>query len=419
MISRCTNCAAKLVFDPKTQKLSCERCGSQFNPQDFNVPDSDPVWDKQPSSLNEILGTDSEEYMDCYVYTCSSCGGEIIINGKEASTQCIYCGNPSVIFSRIARRKKPTYILPFKTTREYALDNIRSELKKGLFVPKQLKNFKADDVRGIYIPYWLVNVDHYGAVIVKSPVLGEPYVSPYGWSPNEGYRQVSDGLHERAGSMKIVNFPVEASKVLSNDSSIRLEPFGLQALKPFDEDYLLGFYSDIPDITYGELKRVIQNRACVLFDEAVMDRVEEVGEADKKEIIDERHSTAIDYHSIRCAMLPVWFVTYDYDGKHNTILVNGQTGKVVGGFPWNKKLFFSLLFASGILFSGITFFAFDRIGVDLLHLTGGVVWALAIASCVAIISILSVGIANIRSVSKSLDLTQSGSMFNFVKKRQG
>ena len=144
--------------------------------------------------------------MDCYVYSCSSCGGEIIINGKEASTQCIYCGNPSVIFSRIARRKKPTYILPFKTTREYALDNIRSELKKGLFVPKQLKNFKADDVRGIYIPYWLVNVDHYGAVIVKSPVLGEPYVSPYGWSPNEGYRQVSDGLHERAGRMKIVNF---------------------------------------------------------------------------------------------------------------------------------------------------------------------------------------------------------------------
>ena len=398
MISRCSNCAAKLVFDPKTQKLTCERCGSQFKPQDFNVPESDPVWDKQPSSMNEVLGTDSQDYMDCYVYSCSSCGGEIIINGKEASTQCIFCGNPAVIFSRIARRKKPSYILPFKTTRESALDNVRDELKKGLFVPKQLKDLKADDVRGIYIPYWLVNCEHQGDVVVESrSYFGKNNTAYYG----------------RAGRMKIVNLPVEASRMLDNDSSLRLEPYGLQALKPFDEDYLLGFYSDIPDITFGELKDVVQKRADALFNEAAVDN------AKGTEIYKERHSTAIDYHSLTYVMLPAWFITYGYKGKLNTILVNGQTGKVVGGIPWNKKLFYSLLVASGILLSVLNYFILTGFGTALVNIIWGNPLMSLILLFTGIISMFSFGIATIRKAGRSLDLTQSGSIFNYVKKRQG
>ena len=399
MITRCKNCAAKLVFDPKTQKLTCDKCGSQFKPEDFSVPGNDPVWDKKPSSMNEILGTDSQDYMDCYVYTCSSCGGEIIINGKEASTQCIYCGNPAVVFSRIARRKKPSFILPFKTTREYALENVRSKLEKGLFVPKLLKNFKAEDVRGIYIPYWLVNCDHQGSVVVEcKSYFGKKSSSPY---------------HGRAGKMKIVNLPVEASTMLADDSSSRLEPYGLQALKPFDEDYLLGFYSDIPDITYGELKTVVQKRANALFNEAAMDN------AKGNCIYDERHSTAVDYHSLKCVMLPAWFITYDYKGKRNTILVNGQTGKVVGGIPWNKKLFYSLLFATGILLSVLNYFILTGFGTALVNLVWGNPLMTMILIWTAIISMLSFGITTIRKASRSLDLTQSDSIFNFVKKRQG
>ena len=65
-------------------------------------------------------GTDSEEFMDCYVYSCGSCGGEVIINGSEASTKCIYCGNSTVIFNRISRQKRPKYIIPFIITKEEA-----------------------------------------------------------------------------------------------------------------------------------------------------------------------------------------------------------------------------------------------------------------------------------------------------------
>ncbi len=401
MIARCSNCAGRLVFDPETQRLVCDKCGSRFKPEEFNISDNDPVWDKRPSSMNEILGTDSEEYMDCYVYTCSSCGGEIIINGKEASTQCIYCGNPSVIFSRIARRKKPAYILPFKNTREDALDNVRTVLKKGIFVPKKLKDFKADDVRGIYIPFWLVNCEHYGVAVVER--------KSYGSKSGPSY-------HGRAGRMKIINLPVEASKMLADDSSMRLEPFGLQAMKPFDEDYLLGFYSDIPDITYGELKNVVEKRADALFDEAALDSI---NGSSGKEIFTEKHSTAVDYHTIRGVMLPAWFITYDYKGRHNTLLVNGQTGKVIGGIPWNKKLFISLLLASGILLSGMSYIVLNSFASELFSLKEGNPLVMMIGAAIGVAFILSFGIALLRKICRSIDLTQSGMMFNFVKKRQG
>lgn len=394
MITRCRNCANQLVFDPGTQKLVCDRCGCSFKPEDFNISADDPVWDKQPVSMNDVLGTDSKEYMDCYVYTCSSCGGEVIINGKEVSTKCIYCGNSTVVFSRIARRRKPAYILPFKQSRETALEYVRDELKHGFFVPKQLKHFKAEDVRGIYIPYWLVNCKHHGAAVVKhKSYAGELYSTYYG----------------KTGKMNIVNLPIEASKMFTDDSSVRLEPFGLQALKPFDEDYLLGFYSDIPDITYGELKNAVQKRADALFNEAAMDSEKE--SLSENEIFDERHSTAIDYQSLRCVMLPAWFITYDYEGKHNTILVNGQTGKVIGGIPWNKKWFILLFLATGILLSGISYFL--KLWALLIYPVLGIIL------CAVVITLLSIGIATLRKICKSLELTQSGSMFNFVKKRQG
>ena len=65
---------------------------------------------------------EDEKYMDCYVYSCSECGGEIIVNGTEASTTCVYCGNPNVVFNRNARQKCPEYVLSFSVTKEQAIE---------------------------------------------------------------------------------------------------------------------------------------------------------------------------------------------------------------------------------------------------------------------------------------------------------
>ncbi|MBR2821895.1 MAG: TFIIB-type zinc ribbon-containing protein [Clostridiales bacterium] len=406
MVTNCRNCAGRLVFDPSSQKLVCESCGSMFKPEEFDISEKEELLDQKAVSMNQIQGTDDKDFMDCYVYTCASCGGEIIINGTEASTACIYCGNPAVVFSRIARHKRPQYVIPFKITKEEAVKIVRERFWQGRFIPKEIKNFKADNVRGIYIPYWIIDCDHKAAVVVKGQV-----------SSGKSSRTEYFG---RAGRLKLRDFPLDASKMLSDASSQRLEPFNLRVMKPFDEDYLLGFYSNISDITYGHLRNAASIRCEAYFNEAAL---KDVSGASRKSIYTSKSQTSIDYNNVRYAMLPAWFVTYEFKGKHNTILVNGQTGKIVCGVPWNKVKFFALLILTGIALTVVSYFILNPILNALFASSSGRSSSnsngkLVAAVVMGAISLFTIGIRKIVKVIKSIELTQAYSIFNFVKKRQ-
>lgn len=408
MFYYCKNCAGQLVFDPGTQRMLCAHCGADFSTIEVGVSDSDPIVNNRPESFNEINGIDSKEFMDCYVYTCSSCGGEIIINGSEASTKCIYCGNSSVVFSRISRHKRPHGIIPFKISQDDAVELISERFKKGIFVPKDLKNFKANNVRGIYIPYWIINCRDYGYVTVKGQVKQgkHTYTKYYG----------------RAGKMLLKNIPLDASQLLSDESSSRLEPYDFTQIREFNEDFLLGFYSNISDVNYADLRYAAMNRSREYFEQAVLQNIPK--KASSKKIYDSHHAVTIDYEGMTYAMLPAWFVTYEYKGKHNTIIVNGQTGKIVCGIPWNQGLFYSLLFISGILLSVVSYLLLSPMA-SLLFSTGksssssdSIVYLTSFILAGAI-AMFSIGIRKLVKTVKSIKLTQSQSIFNFAKKRQG
>ena len=405
MATLCKNCSHALVFDPSSQKLVCSSCGSSFKPEEIEAESKEYRQDLKAESMESVYGENDGKYMDCYVYTCSECGGEIIINGSEASTTCVYCGNPNVVFSRIARQKCPEYVLPFTITKEKAISLVREQLKKGIFVPREIKNFSIECVRGIYIPYWVVNADFADAVVVKGQVKqGKNSVTRY---------------FGRAGTMKINNLPIDASKALSDESSSRLEPFSMTRLKRFDEDYLAGFYSNVSDVTYSDLRWAVLKRANEFFEEEAIDDVS----ASSKKVIKTNPSLKLDNDMIY-AMLPAWFISFKYKGKHNTILVNGDTGKVICGLPWNKILFYSLLIGLGILVSVGAFFVF-KYTLPFLMTSGrssssnngrGKLIAFLVAG---IIALFSTGISKVVKVIKNINLTQDRDMFNFMKKRQG
>ena len=121
MASSCKNCGATLVFHPDSQLLVCEYCNSSFRPEEIETEQKASVEEQQAVSMNEAYGTEDEKLLDCYIYTCNHCGGEIIINGTEASTKCIYCGNSAVVFSRISKQRRPDVVLPFTVTKEKAI----------------------------------------------------------------------------------------------------------------------------------------------------------------------------------------------------------------------------------------------------------------------------------------------------------
>jgi hypothetical protein len=206
--------------------------------------------------------------------------------------------------------------------------------------------------------------------------------------------------------------------MVSDESTARLEPFSMTRLKNFDEDYLAGFYSNVTDITYSDLRSSALKKAEEYFeDEAIHDC-----HVDNPKIIRAYPSIKLN-NDLIYAMLPAWFISFKYKGKHHTILINGDTGKVVCGIPWNKILFYSLLIGLGILTTVAAFFAF-RYTLPLVlaagrSRSGSNSGKLIAYLVVGIIALFTTGIRKVVKVVKNIKLTQDRDTFNFMKKRQG
>ncbi len=426
MATLCKNCAAPLVFDPATQRVVCRSCGSSFTAEEVESVAKAFAEDKHAVDANEVYGIKDEEddlsfdeikeeFIDCYIYTCSSCGGEIIINGTDVSTKCIYCGSATVIFDRISKSKAPEFIMPFQITKEKAVELIQKRFSKGLFIPKAVKHFELSAVHGIYVPYWLVDARHAEATMYSARFKKNRY----------SYETRYFG---RSGHIVVQNLPVDGSQMLSPKITQRLEPFDFSDLKNFDEDYLLGFYSNTSDITNVQLDEIVAKRCHEEFD---FEAKKTFGGSDKR-IAGTRQMQMIN-RDVRYAMLPVWFVTYKYRGFSNTVLVNGQTGKVVCGAPWNEKLFWFLTVMLSIVLAALYFcvlkfwllpghFGSTRASSSYRSMNDSSQSDLRnfiLATIVLLtITLFTTGYRILSKAVKQLRLSQSASLFFFTKKRQ-
>lgn len=381
----CSNCSGKLIFNPASQKLDCVSCGSKFRPEDVEDKDA-------------RLHT---KYYNTRVYTCSHCGAEVITSDSEASTFCVYCGNPAIVFSRISEEYMPDGLIPFKVTKEEAIRNISANFMKNPFVPQEIKSkVTADNLRGIYVPYWIINAEYTEADLISGDVK----------RGKTTYRE----HFSRAGDVELQNVPIDGSRMLNDDVSRKLEPFYLEDSTAFDEDYLNGFYSNTSDLSYFDLKKSAAGRCHKLFSDEVLKTVK----AKNKKIDNSIQWIDIEDDPLYM-MMPVWFFTFRHGNKPYTILVNGQTGKVVGTLPWNTKRIWAIaagIFIPVALFSLLPLIpAFSR-NINLLRpvFTYGFS-ALFVLGGVGIAK----GIAGIKRILMNLKLTQSEDIFKYVKKRQG
>jgi hypothetical protein len=308
------------------------------------------------------------------------------------------------VFSRISREKAPELIIPFSITRQEALMKIKKAFKKHFFIPEEVKNFTPDQVRGIYVPYWLINGRHIESDIVKCTI---------GYDDDK--KILSCG---RAGVMKIKNLPADGSRILSDQSSQSLEPFDLSAIKEFHESYLLGFYSNVSDVRYADIQHVAEIRAAEAFYKQVTASVP----GHDVSLTTSAKETIVDKDELLYAMFPVWFVTYNYQGKHNTVMVNGQTGKVVSGTPWDEKLVTRITTLLAVLLTTVA----TLVGTSLFSALQSsedkdprayiafILFPIIIGVCAA-----ALGAKRLSAVIQRLKLSQETSIYNFVSKRQG
>ena len=382
----CSNCAGKLIFNPASQKLECANCGAGFRPED----------------VSDINADIHSKYYDTRVYTCSHCGAEVVTSDTESSTFCVYCGNPAIVFSRVSKEYRPDGIIPFKITKQQALDKIRSKFEKNPIVPKEIAgSFKPENMRGIYVPYWVINADYQEADWISGTVKR-------GKSSETRY-------YSGSGEVKFKNVPIDGSRILNDDVSLRLEPFYLEDSKEFDEDYLNGFYSNTSDMDFMDLRESASKRCHKLY-------AEEVVKSIPRNVNSVRIRDSIYWADIQddpiYMMFPVWFLTFKYNGKPYTVLVNGQTGKVTGTLPWLKKRVWGIAIATFILVIAFIIGMFFVINSGAAAIVT-FMWTCGVSAllCTSVVS-FTVGFRGLRRILKNLRLAQSEAIFNYVKRRQ-
>lgn len=315
MIYRCPGCGGALIFDPESNGMTCKYCEQIF-----------PLSELDDSDEKRAASKESKESFQVKIYSCTSCGAELMVNETEVSTFCAYCNQPTVVFSRISNELRPNCCIPFSVSEEEAARRIYDNFSTGWFTPKELKNPAEYKLRGIYVPFWLHDIK----IHARSSVTG---------TTGSGDSQVTHRFY-RDVEATYCRITTDASDLLSDELSQRLEPYDLKKIIPFRPKYLSGFYADRYDTSEKETREIAMARATQFMDSEILQSIEKKYE--NKTFVFRNYQSRQIKHEY--ALLPAWFMNYTHNNKTHTIVVNGQTGKVAGIVPLDRKKICLLLF---------------------------------------------------------------------------
>ena len=338
---QCPSCTGPLHYDGAAGRLQCDYCGSSFDPAEIeklyaekeqqaaSQPETGSDTGEWQSSADEDWGTDADKMR---VYSCPSCGAQLICEETTAATSCPYCGNPTVIPEQFSGILKPDYILPFKLSKEDAVSALKQHYKGKLLLPTLFRdNNHIEELRGIYVPFWLFDGGAEGEVDYKAANSRTYRDDDYEVTETDHY-----DVH-RGGSIAFEKIPVDASSKMPDDHMDSIEPFDYAQLRPFSTAYLPGFLADKFDVSADKSRERADVRCLGSLKKALQGTV--TGYAT---CFPRGEHADIQRGKVHYALLPVWLLNTKWQGKDFLFAMNGQTGKLVGDLPVDKGRFWGM-----------------------------------------------------------------------------
>ncbi len=321
--TRCPACSATIAFNPKEQKWKCEYCGSSFTMEEMQKHKN-----SSNKRNNQKKAKSKEEDSNNYVsYKCQSCGAEIVADPETAATFCIYCGNTAILKSKLDGKFAPDYVLPFKKTKEDAINAFKSLNKGRPLMPKFFnKEENIEKIKGVYIPFWLYNVDVSGELNVKGTNVTSWTTGNISYTKTDTYSKI------REGTVVFKRIPVDGASRFDNDIMNTIEPFNYNEMVDYNHAYLSGFYAERYDEEGEKVYKEVASRAKTTATNVMKND----GRGYSTEVI---LSNTLEPKEVskEYAMLPVWMVNIKFNGKMHTFAMNGQTGEFVGNIPISGK----------------------------------------------------------------------------------
>ncbi len=329
----CGQCGAVLHYGVGTNSLVCQYCAHENqiaqNTAAVRELDLREALRKLHESGPVKLEQDS--------IRCPNCAAQFSLDNHIHSGECPFCGTHVVTETSRSKPIKPRALLPFKITSHQALESYRSWLGKRWFAPNKLKQYAREDggLHGVYLPYWTYDSDTTSAY---SAQRGDVYYITQRYTTVENGRRVTrtrqvpkirwtpvSGRTNRHFDDVLVG----ATRTLPRKITDWLEPWDLEQLVSYTEDYLAGFSSEVYQVELDEGFDVAQQR----MDKIIQNDVRNAIGGDQQRITSLRtnHSDTTFKH----VLLPVWTAAFEFRNKTYRFVVNARTGKVRGERPWS------------------------------------------------------------------------------------
>lgn len=369
---QCPACTGPLHYSAKSGKLECDYCGSSFDVAEIEAlyarkeaeaaaakQEAEAAAAKQAadakaeaaqaakdeaaeaaaasggwdtSDLSRDWGAEADGLR---VYSCPSCGAELICDQSTAATACPYCGNPAIVPGQFSGALRPDYILPFRLSKDNAVQALRAHYKGKPFLPRSFTSANhIEQIQGVYVPFWLFDGGAEGAASYRASNTNVYETGDYEITETRHYHVV------RAGSLAFEKIPVDASSKMPDDHMDSIEPFDYTQLRPFSTAYLPGYLADKYDVTIDDSRDRADTRCRETLAQALRDTVTGYGAC-----VTEREDIALRRGKVHYALLPVWMLSTKWHGQDFLFAMNGQTGKLVGDLPTDRGRFWGMFAA--------------------------------------------------------------------------
>ena len=349
---KCPCCGGAIAFDSTLQKMKCPYCDTEFDME--TLKDYDEGLDREAADEMEWEQPTGSEWKEgesdgLRTYVCKSCGGEIVGDAEMAATSCPFCGNPVVLMGQFTGDLRPDYVIPFKLNKKAAKEGLMKHISKKPLLPKVFKDQNhIDEIKGIYVPFWLFDADVQANIRYRAE-------SVRCWSDSDyDYTETSHYLIHRGGTAEFEQVPVDGSSKMEDTLMESIEPFRFSDAQEFQTAYLAGYLADRYDVTAEESIGRANERIKRSTEEAFAETV-----TGYSAVQVENSNIRLQNGEAKYAMYPVWMLNTNWNGKKYTFAMNGQTGKFVGDLPIDKgavmKWLLGLTAGCGVLAYGVMF----------------------------------------------------------------
>ena len=344
----CPACGVTLDTDADAGETTCPSCGAEFRLEDLRAyaaqleqqKEDSMTWDTQAGGQWQ-----EGEAEGIRLYSCKTCGGEILADETTGATHCPYCGNPVVLTGHFEGSLKPDLVIPFRVDKKAAIEILQNYYKGKPLLPKVFKDENhIAEVKGLYVPVWLFDADADALVRYKASRTRSWSDSQYNYTETRHYAVI------RGGGIGFAHVPVDGSSKMEDVLMESIEPYDICGAVPFKTAYLPGFLADKYDVGAEESIGRANERIRRSTEDAFLSTV-----MGYTSVIPVSSNIRLENGKASYALYPVWILNTDWNGRKFTFAINGQTGKIAGDLPMDKNAFWTwLLGVSG----GVTAAAF-------------------------------------------------------------